>query len=200
VSQDVLMVDSAERAGVLLKPMRIALLKEMTAPRSCSQLAASFGTTPQQVYYHVKTLERAGFVERCGQRSVNGIAEGFYRASAQSYWFSPRLVQALGGRRAVRDQTSLGVLAAHAEQLLEDVGHLAHRSAAGEPVSSLSLGVDIEIPESRRMEFQEELRGTFEAIARKYVSAPTSTPTRSEASTAFRLTLACYPQVMEEAV
>ena len=122
------MVDSVDQAAVMLKPMRVALLREMAEPRTCPELAELFGETAQKMYYHVKTMERAGLVERSGERSVNGIAEGFYRARATSYWLSPRLVRRLGGTAAVRDQTSLRMLAGHAEDLLEDVARLAEHT------------------------------------------------------------------------
>jgi DNA-binding transcriptional ArsR family regulator len=194
--QDVLLVDSVDQAAVLLKPLRVAMLREMEEPRTCPELAERFDETPQKIYYHVKTLERAGLVERTGERWVNGIAEGFYRATAQSFWLSPRLVRSLGGRWAVEDQTSLRILAGHAEEMLEDVAHLAERSTAGEHIPSLSLAVDIALPHAeRRGEFLEELRTTFERLARKYTSSKSS-----HAPETFRFTLACYPTPPREAL
>jgi DNA-binding transcriptional ArsR family regulator len=197
MSQELLMVDSVAQAAVMLKPLRVAMLREMGEPRSCPELATAFDETPQKMYYHVKRLEAAGLVERAGERRVNGIAEGFYRARAQSYWLSPRLVRRLGGKQAVRDQTSLGMLAGHAEELLEDVARLADESGAGEHVPSLSLGVEIALPDvERRGAFLEELRTTFEALARRYSADDRSV--RDEGGT-FRFTLACYPKLSPEA-
>lgn len=201
MSQDVLMVDSVDQAAAMLKPLRIAMLREMGAPRTCPQLAATFNETPQKIYYHVKTLERAGLVERSGERRVNGIAEGFYRARAESYWLSPGLVRRLGGKRTVRDQTSLRVLAGHAEEMLEDVGRLAERSAAGQHVPSASLAVEIQLPSvERRSAFLEELRTTFEAIARRYTTQEdTEGAGPGDEADTFRFTLACYPKPSQEA-
>jgi DNA-binding transcriptional ArsR family regulator len=206
MSQELLMVDSVAQAAVMLKPLRVAMLREMgEQPRSCPELATTFDATPQKMYYHVKTLEAAGLVERAGERLVNGIAEGFYRARAQSYWLSPKLVRRLGGKQAVRDQTSLGMLAGHAEELLEDVARLAGESGAGEHVPSLSLGVEIALPDvERRSAFLEELRTTFEALARRYsvddgsVADADHDKTAAEGGT-FRFTLACYPKLSPEA-
>lgn len=187
------MVDSADQAAVLLKPLRIAMLRQMDGPRTCPELAEELGETPQKIYYHVKTMQRAGLVERSGERLVNGIAEGFYRARAQSYWFSPGLVRSLGGTDAARDQTSLRTLASHAEEMLEDVGRLAEQSVSGQHVPSLSLSVEIELPNiGRRSEFLEELRTTFEELARRYTSDENQ-ETNAEKET-FRFTLACYPR------
>lgn len=197
MSQDVLMVDTVDQAAVMMKPLRISMLREMTETRTCQELARTFDLTPQKVYYHVKTMERAGLVTREGERVVNGIAEGFYRARARSYWMSPALVQRLGGRRAVQDQTSLGILAGHAEEMLEDVAQLAERSASGEEVPSLSLGVEIDLPdESARTAFLEELQTTFHELVRRY--AKPGVTGRDNRST-FRFTLACYPTQQEAA-
>jgi DNA-binding transcriptional ArsR family regulator len=197
MSRDVLMVDSVEQAAAMLKPLRVAMLREMGEPRTCPELAATFEETPQKMYYHVKTLEAAGLVERTGERSVNGIAEGFYRARAQSYWLSPKLVRRLGGTQTVQDQTSLRMLAGHAEEMLEDVARLADESAAGEHVPSLSLGVEINLPDvERRSAFLEELRDTFEQLARKYGGGGNQPPTRK--SETYRFTLACYPKSDQE--
>ncbi len=195
MAQDILMVDSVDQAAAMMKPRRIAMLREMGEPCSCPELARTFGETPQKMYYHVKVLERAGLVERSGERLVHGITEGFYRARAESYWLSPGLVRRLGGKQTVQDQTSLRMLAGHAEEMIEDVARLAERSASGEHVPSASLGVEIALPDvERRGEFLEELRTTFEAIAKKYTSDG-----NAESGEVFRFTLACYPKPNQEA-
>lgn len=197
MSQDVVMVESVDQAAVMMKPLRIAMLRELGETRTCQQLAATFDLTPQKVYYHVKTMEKAGLVTREGERLVNGIAEGFYRARARSYWFSPSLVRQLGGRRSVQDQGSLGILAGHAEEMLEDVAHLAGRAATGEHIPSLSLGVEVELPDGdRRSEFLEELRTTFEDLARRYGVQHSDV---AHGKNTFRFTLACYPKHEMEA-
>ena len=195
MSQEVLMVDSIGQVAAMLKPLRIAMLREMGEPRSCPELADTFDETPQKMYYHVKVLERAGLVERSGERLVNGITEGFYRGRAESYWLSPGLVRRLGGKQTVQDQTSLRMLAGHAEEMIEDVARLAARSTSGEHVPSASLGVEIALPDvERRSAFLEELRSTFEAIAKKYTSDG-----NAEGGEVFRFTLACYPKPKQEA-
>ena len=132
MTQDILYIESAEQAGVMLKPLRIELLRLMDRPRTCSELAEVFAETPQKIYYHVKALERARLVERCGERQVRGATEGFYRARARSYWLTPTLVRSLGGATKVRDQTSLTMLCQHAERMLDDAGRLARKRDAGE--------------------------------------------------------------------
>ncbi len=60
---------------------------------------------------------------------------------------------------------------------------------------SASLGVEIALPDvERRSEFLEELRTTFEAIAKKYTSDGDV-----ECGEMYRFTLACYPKITQEA-
>src|SRR4029077_2361803 len=79
-------------------------------PRTCAQLAEALGETPQKIYYHLKVLESAGAIEKVAERRVRAISEGYYRATARSYWLSPKLVGRIGGARRARDQMSLGFL------------------------------------------------------------------------------------------
>src|SRR5688500_2500510 len=90
-------IDGMGQAAVLLRPLRIEIMQQLAEPRTCPQLAAALGLTAQKAYYHVKVLERAGLVERIGERQVRGFREGIYRASAASYLLSPKLTVKLGG-------------------------------------------------------------------------------------------------------
>src|SRR5439155_17369509 len=94
-------------------------------PRTCTELAEALGETPQKIYYHVKVLERAGALEKVEERRVRAIQEGYYQATARSYWLAPSLVGRVGGSRRARDQMSLGFLLGLAEELQTDVGRLA---------------------------------------------------------------------------
>src|SRR5262245_17205716 len=108
--QDVLYLDDLDQAEALLKPLRVALVPRLAAPRSCTELATELCETPQKVYYHVKRLESAGLVERVAERRVRGIVERVYQAAARSYWLSPALVGRIGGPREAANQLGLGYL------------------------------------------------------------------------------------------
>src|SRR6266550_5514981 len=94
---DVMYIDDVDQAAALLKPARIDTLRQMASETTCTDVAKALGSSAQKVHYHVKALERAGLVERVSERRVKGIVEGIYRARAQSYWLSPRLVGHLDG-------------------------------------------------------------------------------------------------------
>ncbi|HEX9989513.1 MAG TPA: helix-turn-helix domain-containing protein [Chloroflexia bacterium] len=190
--QDVLYIERVEQATTLLKPHRIELLKRMDQPRTCPELAGFFGETPQKIYYHVKALENAGLVERTGERRVRGVVEGFYQAKARSYWLAPQLVGRSGGRRSAQDQMSLRVLLSLAEEIHDDIGHLAQETAREVP--SLGLSAHIHLPDgNRRAEFLQEVQRAFQDLARKY-GLPEGDTTPAGPGQGFRLVLACYPK------
>ena len=191
--KDVFYIEDIDQAMILLKPARIELMKRLDEPRTCPELAQSFGDTPQKIYYHIKALEKAGLVEKVGERRVRGVVEGFYQASARAYWLAPHLVSKIGGTQLTQDQISLRVLLDLAEEVQDDIGRLGSRSEVGHKVPSLSLSAHIHLPDGeRRAEFLQEVQSLFQDLARKYGTPDDVT---SDTSTQdFRLVLMCYPK------
>ncbi|MEZ4520688.1 MAG: helix-turn-helix domain-containing protein [Thermomicrobiales bacterium] len=186
--REVLYIDDVERAGALLKPLRVELLRRMTEPRTCPELGEELGETPQKIYYHVKVLEKAGLVEKVAERRMGGINEGQYQASARSYWMSPQLVGQVGDAGTARDQLSLGYILGIAEQLQSDIGQLSRR--VGEDTPSLGLSAEIYLEDGqRRADFLNEVRDAVQGIAEKYgqVTGIECDPQ------SYRLMIACYP-------
>lgn len=202
--QDVLYIEDQGTAATLLQPLRIGLLERLAEPHTCLELAEQVGETPQKVYYHVKVLERAGLVARVGERRVRGINEGFYQATAHSYWISPYLVKRLGGPRNARNKISLDYLLTLAEELQTEVGHLA-QSVAAESIEIPSVGLSAQIQlrdANQRSAFLHDLQEVILGLARKYhgeAEAERALPLTSDVTDAvqegqlFRLVLACYP-------
>jgi DNA-binding transcriptional ArsR family regulator len=190
--QETFYVDSVEQAESLLKPQRIELLKAMAEARTCPDLAEQFGRSPQQIYYHIKALEKVGLVEKVAEKRVRGTVEGHYRAAARTYWLSPQLVGQVGSKRQVKDQMSLRFLMSLAEEIHADIGRLGHESALGQDVPSLGLSANIFLPDGRRRTaFLQEVQETFQSLAKKYGLPEGGWP--GEDGAEFRLALACYP-------
>lgn len=186
--QDVLLVEVAGQAGALLHPLRLEVLKKLSEPRSCPDLAREIGETTQKVYYHVKILESAGLIDKVDERRVRGIHEGLYLARAKSYWLSPRLVHQVGGRERARDASSLDYLLNLAEDIQSDVARLAERPER-ERVPSLGLSFQIGLAdEPTRARFLGELRTLFQDLAGKYDAGS------SEPGESFQVSVACYPR------
>jgi DNA-binding transcriptional ArsR family regulator len=179
--RDVLYLEHIEQAETLLKPQRVEVLRHLAEPRTCTEVAAVLGQTPQRVYYHVKRLVDAGLVEQVSQRKVRGIQEGIYQAGARSYWLSPRLVGRLGSRR-VRDELSLGYLL----DLMEEVQHDIAALDRGAPeLPSIGVSGEIRVRPEQRQQFLDDLRDTLQALFTRYGGAE---------GDAFRLAVACYPK------
>jgi DNA-binding transcriptional ArsR family regulator len=179
--QDVAYLDRLEQAEALLKPRRIEILRRLAEPRTCTQVATELGETPQKVYYHVKRLQEAGLVELVDERRVRGITEGIYRASAGSYWLSPRLVGTLGRRRA-QDELSLGFLLDLAESLQADLARLA---AAQSQEPSLGISGEVRLASEQRAAFLGDLKDALQGVLTRYGGAD---------GQPFRIALACYPR------
>lgn len=187
---DVYLIEKPNQAHELFKPLRLEILSRLGEPHSCPELAKDLGLTTQKVYYHVKVLETAGLLRMVRERRVRGIMEGVYRATARSYWLSPRLVQMLGGHKRVSEQLSLQHLFSLAEDMQIEIGHLASRDTDETP--SLGISAHIELPdEDSRTAFLAEIQTTFKQLAEKYGAREHTNASGDE--TSFRLMLACYP-------
>ncbi len=192
--RDVVLIEDPEQASAVLHPLRLELLRRADEPRSCNELALALGETAQKIYYHVKVLERAGAIERVDERRVRAVLEGYYRATARTYWLSPKLIGRIGGPRRARDPVGLGLLLSLAEEFQTDVARLA-RSALGE---AAPLGFSAQVRLARpadRTAFLTDLQNAIQSIAKKYGAADPSRPQAKEtAPDTFRLILACYPR------
>jgi DNA-binding transcriptional ArsR family regulator len=179
--RDVLYLERLEQAETLLKPQRVEVLRQLAEPRTCAEVAAALGQTPQRVYYHVRRLVEAGLVELVSERRVRGITEGTYQAGARSYWLSPGLVGRLGLRRT-RDELSLGYLLDLMEEVQAEVAAL-DRSAPELP--SIGVSGEIRVRPQDRQAFFDDLRNTLQDLFTRYGGAE---------GDAFKLAVACYPK------
>lgn len=188
-----IVLDQIGQVAALFKPFRLELLALLDEPRTCAQLAETFQSSPQKVYYHLKILERAGLVKKVSEKRVRGIMEGYYQAAADSYFLSPRLVDQLGGEQGSREQMSLGYLLGLAEQIQSDVIPLMNSNA---DIPALGMTAQINLrDDSLRADFLEQLQAVIQSLAEKYSSRIDNGEGASESD--FQLIVACYPQLAE---
>ncbi len=187
--RELMLLERPEQAEAVLNPLRLELLKHMDESRTCTELAHALGETPQKVHYHVKVLERAGIVEKAGERRVRAVVESYYRAVARSYWFAPSLVGRIGGPRR-GDQTSLGSVLGLAEELQIDLARLGATEGETAPLA-FTAQVRLARP-AERTAFLGDLQNAIQSVARKYGAAGPLRP-RDDPNT-FRLVFACYPR------
>src|SRR5437764_14580342 len=70
-------------AAVALSPFRLRLLTGLQEPESASGLARRLGLPRQQVNYHLRELERAGFIEMAESRQRRGCTERIMRLTSR---------------------------------------------------------------------------------------------------------------------
>jgi DNA-binding transcriptional ArsR family regulator len=180
-------IEDVQQARALFKPLRLEVIRQLADPRTCNDLAEAFGVSPQNIYYHVKILERAGLVEKIAEQQVRGLMQGIYQASARSYWLSPRMIRQIGYRQRVTDEMSSTYLLGLAEQVYFEVGSLPE--AQGEtPTLAINAQIELANPDDRSA-FLEELKGILKRLARKYGASSKDSPL----SEIYRLMVASYP-------
>jgi DNA-binding transcriptional ArsR family regulator len=178
--KELLTIDRFEQAEALFKPQRVEVLRQLAEPRSCTEVGAVLGQSPQRVYYHVQRLRDAELIAQVGERKVRGIHEGIYQAVAKSYWLSPHLVGTIGPRPA-QDQLSLGYLL----NLVEDVQiDLARLESVAVEVPTFGVSGLIRLPGGDRQAFLDDLQRTLQELFTRHGGAD---------GAAFRLAVACYP-------
>lgn len=184
--QDVVYIEDVERAGALMKPRRVELLRLLAEPHSLGELASITGDTPQKLYYHVKVLEKAGLVQQVGERQAGVMVEAIYQAVARSYWLAPQVIGQAGGRKRATDDLSLSFLLGLAEEMQRELGHLAGKAVLRD-VPSLGLDLHVHLPTEQRAAFAQDVQRMFQSIAERYGIRDDST------GETFRVVLACYP-------
>ncbi len=194
--QDVFYIEDVEQALMLLKPQRLELLKLLDEPRTCPELADYFGESAQKIYYHVKSLEKAGLVEKTDEKRVRGVVEGYYQARARSYWLAPQLVGKIGSPHRAQDQMSMRVLLDLTEAMHDDIGRLAnHAAETGQHMPTLSLSAHIHLPDAgRRADFMRDVQAMVQDLARKYGLPDDDIQVETDEQ-GFRLAVICYPRI-----
>jgi DNA-binding transcriptional ArsR family regulator len=194
VETDLQTVTSARRAGALLNPLRLQILALARQPASASDLARRLELPRQRINYHVRALERAGFLRAAGRRRKRNMIEQRYVASARGFVLSPTLLGPVGADwRDIGDTASGDYLLALAEQLRRDVER-AEREAGGERVSTVSLKSQFRFESAaQRAEFTRALREAVVSVIARHATPNRTEDGRAGRGRAHRLVLACYP-------
>ncbi len=198
---DLATVASPRRAGALLHPLRQQILGASREPISASDLARRLGLPRQRVNYHVRALERAGFLKPAGRRRKRNMIEQRYVAAARAFVLSPAVLGPVGADwRDIADTSSADYVLALSEQVRADVER-AREEAEGRKVSALSLKSQFRFESAeQRAEFTNAIREAVVGVIARH-----STPNRAEdgrpgRGRPHRLVLVCYPVAAEEGV
>jgi len=174
-SQEALaVIEHREGVAALLPVLRRQILNHLhRGPDSATGLARKLGLARQKVNYHVRALERAGFLELAGEKQRRGCTERSFRASARAYLVSPDFLGEMGaGPGDLRDRFSSAYLITLAAQVVRDVARLRRGAdKAGKRLATLALNVDVRFRSpAERTAFAEELAGTVARLAARYQS------------------------------
>jgi DNA-binding transcriptional ArsR family regulator len=165
------MIDHAASAASMLHPMRMRILDALREPGSASTVARQLGLARQKVNYHLRELEKAGFLEEIEQRRVGNCVERIVRAKATHYLINPQLLGALAADgSSVEDRFSSAYLIALASEAILDLAALQQRAVKAKkrvPTFALQTDVRFATAEDRR-HFTEELANAVAKLVAKY--------------------------------
>jgi len=171
------------------------MLQLLHEPDSASGVARRMKLPRQTVNYHLRELEKEGFVEFIEQRAKGNCLERVVRATARSYVISPTALGSMGvDATTVRDRFSAAYLVSAASRAIRDVSTLRQRAdESGKSLATLTAETEIRFANAEaRREFTEELVNTVARLAMKYheESAP--------GGRRFRILLGGYPVLKNE--
>ena len=158
-------IQSPDKAAVLLQPGRLDLLERLSEPDSAAGLGRRLGIPRQKVNYHLRELEREGFVELLEERRKGNCVERVVRATAREFPVAPH-----AGKATVADRFSAAYLVSTAARAIRDLATLCLRAGReGKRIATLTLETEIRFPSAEsRAAFAEELTASIAQLAAKY--------------------------------
>jgi DNA-binding transcriptional ArsR family regulator len=189
-------VEEADRAGLLLHPLRQRILSEAREASTAAEIARRVGAPPQKVNYHVRTLADAGFLQPAGEGRKRNLIEKRYRASARSYLLLPQILGEMSPR-GLRDadRLSAAYLLRLSALLQEELSAWLDPDAdAPERVPTLSLEAEVRFDSARqRSMFADALQGAVTEVIARYTAPARDEEGRPRTGQPYRLLIGCYP-------
>jgi predicted transcriptional regulator len=181
------------KAAVFLQPARMRMLEHLAAePNSSSGIARLMDLPRQQVNYHLRELEKQGFVEFVEERRRGNCMERIVRATATTYLVSPEALGKLGTTpEERRDRFSVAYLISAAARIIRDLASLAPRAAAANKrISTITMETEIRFRNAEdRNAFAEELASTMARLAARYHDS------EAKDGRTFRFLIGGYPAI-----
>jgi DNA-binding transcriptional ArsR family regulator len=188
------LTDTTQLAAAL-SPLRMRVLEQMHEPASATSLAPRLGLSRQTLNYHLRELEREGFVELVEERARRGCIERLLKVTSRAFVVDPGLLGVLADDPSqTRDRFSSTFLLATMANVIRDVAVLAERARAVEqPLATVTMDCEVrfESPASF-LAFSDELARTVTVLAAKYNAA-------SSHARRFRVVVGSHPIVTKSA-
>jgi DNA-binding transcriptional ArsR family regulator len=191
------LIDDPKAVGLLADPVRRKILQQLDTPRSATAVARVLGLPRQRVGYHMRELEKHGFVETQCEERRRGCIERVMRRTSDSIVIAPdSMSEEKLHPRGVRDRFSSHYLLALASQMLSEVATARPSDESGDQLlPTFSLQVDVRLATQQdKNAFAEELGREVARLAVKY-HQPQSRGGRS-----FRVMIGSYPAPQGKAV
>jgi DNA-binding transcriptional ArsR family regulator len=190
------MIHDPARAAVLLDPLRLRMLGELReGADSASGLARRLKLPRQKLNYHLRELEKEGFVELVEERRKGNCIERVVRAAARAYVIDPGIMGALGIDPAeFQDRFSAAYLVAVAAKTIRDVATLRQKAAkAGKRLATFTLQTEVRFASAAdRAACVEELTAQMARLAAKYHNE------HAEGGRKFQFVLGAYPTLLPQ--
>jgi DNA-binding transcriptional ArsR family regulator len=165
-------VRDTAKAAALLQPARLQMLDLLRQePNSGSGIARRMDLPRQQVNYHLRELEKEGFVEFVEERRRGNCMERIVRSAAQSFVVSPEALGPVGAMPLTsQDRFSIAYLVGSAMRIIRDLAYLSRQAVqAGKRLSTITLETEIRFRSAtERAAFAEELAQTLATLTAKY--------------------------------
>lgn len=189
---DLQVIDAPDSAAALLNPVRLDILAHLSEPGSSTTVGKALGMPRQKVNYHVRELEKRGFLQEVGTRQRHGCTERLLRSRARSFVVDPR---ALGPMQVqpdtVKDQVSSSYLIASSSRTIRDVATLRRNAdLAGKKLATFTLETELIFESPRRQAaFLDDLSSAVADLVGKYHAehSPNGRP--------YRLVIGSHPTV-----
>jgi DNA-binding transcriptional ArsR family regulator len=189
-------LNDTSQLAAALSPLRMRVLREMHQPESATSLAPRLGLSRQTLNYHLRELEREGFLEVVEERPRRGCVERLLKVTSRAFVVNPALLGALSDDpHQARDRFSSAFLLATATGLIRDVAVLTQRARAVEQrLATFTMDCEIGFasPAAFRA-FTEELASQVATLASKYDNDNATKSRR------FRVVVGSHPVVTKTA-
>ena len=181
----------ASQLATALSPLRMRVLAEMQEPQSATSLAPRLGLPRQTLNYHLRELEREGFLEIVEERPRRGCIERMLKVTSRAFVVNPALLGSLSADPdQARDRFSSAFMLATATKVIRDVAVLDARARAlKQRLATFTMDCEIgfDSPAAFRA-FTEELAASVTRTAARYDSTASK-------SRRFRVVIGSHPVV-----
>jgi len=168
---DIEFIRAANRAALVLQPMRRMVLEQLRTPDSAAGLSRRLNIPRQRLNYHLRELEKEGLLECVEERRKGNCTERMLRATARAFVITAEALGALGHTPGAEpDRFSAAYLTDAASRTIRDIADLSARAdAEGRRLATLTIETEIRFASTAsRAAFADDLADAVARLAARY--------------------------------